>query len=167
MHLVAVLGYSGRRGDALHDVCAARLRHAEQLVDGADAVLLSGWGRRRNGSGEAGLMRAAWNGGDVPLIEDDKARSTVENAAGVAAAARRLDATEVTVVTSRWHAFRARALVRAALPGVDVRTSSPPGRARVALAARELACVVALPVQLLRLRARRQNLDSKGGRNRC
>jgi uncharacterized SAM-binding protein YcdF (DUF218 family) len=153
VHLVAVLGYSGRRGDALHDLCAARLRHAEKLVDDADAVLLSGWGRRRNGTGEAELMRAAWNGGEVQLLADDSPRSTVDNAVGVATAARRLDATEVTVVTSRWHAFRARALVRAALPGVEVRTSSPAGRAPVLVLAREAACVIALPYHLLRLRA--------------
>jgi hypothetical protein len=152
VHLVAVLGYSGRRGDALHDVCATRLRHAEQLVGTADAVLLSGWGRRRNGAGEAELMRAAWNGGDVPLLVDEQPHSTAENATGVAAAARRLDATEVTVVTSRWHAFRARALVRAALPGVAVRTSSPPGPAPALLVAREAACAIALPYHLLRLR---------------
>jgi DUF218 domain-containing protein len=152
VHLVAVLGYSGRRDDALHDVCATRLRHAEQLVGTADAVLLSGWGRHRNGAGEAELMRAAWKGGDVPLLVDEKPHSTVENATGVAAAARHLDATEVTVVTSRWHAFRARALVRKALPGVEVRTSSPPGRPPVLLFAREAACLVALPYQLLRVR---------------
>jgi DUF218 domain-containing protein len=163
MHLVAVLGYSGRNGDALHDVCGARLRHAEQLVGRADAVLLSGWGRRRNGAREAELMRAAWNGGDVPLLVDDKPRSTVENAVGVAAAARRLDASEVTVVTSRWHALRARTLVRAALPGVTVRSSSPDGRAPIALLARELACVAALPYQLLRLHLR----GSEGRNDRC
>ena len=157
MHLVAVLGYSGRRGDALHAVCAERLRHAEQLVGDADAVLLSGWGRRRNGAGEAELMRTAWNGGNVPLIADDDARSTVENALGTAVTARRLDATDVTVVTSRWHAFRARALVRAALPGVSVRTPSPAGRPPVALLVREVACVGVLPYQLLRVRARRRN----------
>jgi uncharacterized SAM-binding protein YcdF (DUF218 family) len=154
VHLVAVLGYSGRGGDTLHDVCSERLRHAEQLAARADAVLLSGWGRRRRRAGEAELMRTAWNGGDVALIADEAARSTVENAVGVAAAARRLDATEVTVVTSRWHAFRARTLVRAALPGVPVNTSSPAGHAPTALLARELVCVIALPYHLLRLRAR-------------
>ena len=156
MHLIAVLGYSGRRGDALHDVCAERLRQAEQLAPGADAVLLSGWGRRRNGAGEAELMRAAWNGGNVPLIADETARSTVENAIAVADTARRLDATEVTVVTSGWHAFRARALVRTALPGVLVRTSPSAGRAPAVLLAREAVCIVALPYQLLRVRKRRR-----------
>jgi hypothetical protein len=159
MHLVAVLGYSGRRGDTLHAICVERLRHAEELVGGADAVLLSGWGRRRrrNGAGEAELMRTAWNGGHVPLLADDEARSTVENALGTAVTARRLDATDVTVVTSRWHAFRAGALVRAALPGVTVQTSSPAGRAPVGLLVREVACLAVLPYQLLRVRVRRRN----------
>ncbi len=100
-------------------------------------------------------MRAAWNGREVRLIADDTARSTAGNAVSVAETARRLDAAEVTVVTSRWHAFRARTLVRAALPGVSVRTSSPTGRPPVSLLARELVCVAALPYHLVRLRAGR------------
>jgi hypothetical protein len=136
-------------------VCAARLQHAEQLAGSADAVLLSGWGRRRNRAAEAELMRAAWKGGGAPLFTDETPRTTIDNAVGVAAAARRLDATEITVVTSRWHAFRARALVKAALPDATVRTSSPSGPAPIALLVRELACVVALPYQLLRTKARR------------
>jgi hypothetical protein len=141
MRLVAVLGYSRRRFDGIHDVCAERLRHAETL-DG-DAVLLSG---------EADVMKPAWNGGDVPVLTDVAARNTRQNAAGIAEAARRLGASEVVVVTSRWHAFRARALVRAALPRVQVSSSSPPGRPPLALLAREIACLAMLPYQLLRLR---------------
>jgi len=157
VRLVAVLGYSGRRPDGLHVVCAERLRHAEQLVADADAVLLSGWSRRASGGGEAELMRAAWKGADVPVVSDGTARNTAENAAGVAETARRLAASEIVVVTSRWHAFRARTLVRAALrePGVSVRTSSPPGRSPIPLLARELACFAALPYHLVRLRASR------------
>jgi hypothetical protein len=157
MRLVAVLGYSGRRSDGLHAVCSERLRHAEQLVADGDAVLLSGWARRRNGAGEAELMRGAWNGAEAPLVIDSAARNTRQNAAGVAETARRLAADEVVVVTSRWHAFRARALVRAALrrPGVSVLTSSPAGRPPVALLARELVCLAALPYHLVRLRASR------------
>ncbi len=156
MRLVAVLGYSGRRSDGLHVVCAERLRHAEQLVAEGDAVLLSGWSRR-TGVGEAELMRVVWRGADAPLVSDPTARNTKENAAGVAETARRLGANEVVVVTSRWHAFRARTLVRLALPdqGVSVRTSSPPGRPPVALLARELVCLAALPYDLIRLHARR------------
>jgi uncharacterized SAM-binding protein YcdF (DUF218 family) len=156
MRLVAVLGYSGRRSDGLHAVCAERLRHAEQLVAHADAVLLSGWARRTNGADEAELMRVAWKGEDLQLVSDATARNTRENAVGVADTVRRLGANEVVVVTSRWHAFRARTLVRAALrePGVSVRTSSPPGRPPVTLLARELVCLAALPYHLIRLRTR-------------
>jgi uncharacterized SAM-binding protein YcdF (DUF218 family) len=142
MRLVAVLGYSRRRFDGMHDVCAERLRHAEGLD--ADAFLLSG---------EAELMQGAWNGAAVQLLTDGAARNTRQNAAGIAETARRVGASEVVVVTSRWHAFRARALVRAALPEVPVSSSSPPGRPPLALLAREIACLAMLPYQLLRLRA--------------
>jgi hypothetical protein len=154
--LVAVLGYSGRVHHDLHDICVTRLEHAEQIAADGDTVLLSGWARHVNGTGEAELMRSAWKGADVPLVSDADARNTRENAVGVAEAARRLGAGEVMVVTSRWHAFRARTLVRAALrePEVDVQSSSPPGRASVLLVVREIVCVAGLPYQLLRLRAR-------------
>lgn len=141
MRLVAVLGYSPRRASGLHDICAQRLRHAESLD--ADAVLLSG---------EAELMRPAWRGPEVQFASDGAARNTRENAVGVAEAARRLGADEVVVVTSRWHAFRARSLVRSLLPGVRVSSSSPPGRPPLALLAREAGCLALLPYQLLRLR---------------
>jgi uncharacterized SAM-binding protein YcdF (DUF218 family) len=164
--LVAVLGYSARRSDGLHAVCAARLRHAERLAADGDTVLLSGWARRRNGAGEAELMRTAWNGPDVKLIAEGTARNTRENAAGVAETARRLGANEIVIVTSRWHAFRARTLVRAVLrePIVRVQTSSPAGRASVRLVGREFACLAALPLQLIRLRAGRRGA---AGISRC
>jgi hypothetical protein len=152
VRLVAVLGYSNRREPDLHRLCAARLRHAEELAGEEDAVLLSGWSRRRGGRSEAELMHRDWSGGKVRIVQDADARSTVGNAASVAEAARRLGATEVTVVTSRWHAFRARTLVRAALPGTPVRTSSPAGRPSLPLLAREVACVAMLPYQMLRIR---------------
>jgi len=154
VRLVAVLGYSGRRHHGLHDVCAERLRHAEELAADGDTVLLSGWARHRNGTGEAELMRDAWSGPEVVLVSDSTARNTRENAAEVAETARRLGADEVVVVTSRWHARRARTLVRAALrePSVTVQSSSPPGSKPVILLARELVCLAALPYHLLRLR---------------
>jgi uncharacterized SAM-binding protein YcdF (DUF218 family) len=135
MRLVAVLGYSGT------ELCRARVRHAERLVRDGDAVLLSG---------EAEVMRGAWNGRETLL--DPAARNTRQNAQGVAAAARRLGADEVVVVTSSWHAYRARKLVRAALPpNVSVSSSSPPGRGPVRLLARELACLALLPLHVIRL----------------
>jgi len=149
MRLVAVLGYSGRRKRELHAVCEARVRHAETLE--ADAVLLSG---------EAELMHGAWRGREVEL--DPRARNTRENARGVAEAARRLEADEVVVVTSAWHAFRARTLVRAALrdPTVKVTSSSPPGPRPARLLARELVCLAGLPLQLLAV----QRADQRVGR---
>jgi uncharacterized SAM-binding protein YcdF (DUF218 family) len=152
MHLVAVLGYSSRRANGLHELCAARLRHAEQLAPDADVVLLSGWSRRPGNTSEAELMRSAWNGGDTRVIEDSSARHTADNALSVAEAARRVEATEVTVVTSRWHAFRARTLVRAALPGTPVRASSPAGRPPLSLFAREIGCIALLPYNVFRIR---------------
>jgi hypothetical protein len=149
MRLVAVLGYSGRRRRELHAICEARVRHADTLD--ADAVLLSG---------EAELMQGAWRGGEVVL--DPRARNTRENARAVAEAARRLEADEVVVVTSAWHAFRARTLVQAAIgnSAVTVTSSSPPGPRPVRLLARELACLAALPLQLLAVR----RADQRAGR---
>jgi uncharacterized SAM-binding protein YcdF (DUF218 family) len=157
VRLVAVLGYSGRRHHGLHDLCAERLRHAEQLAARGDTVLLSGWARHRNRTAEAELMRASWNGPEVTLVSDSTARNTSENAEEVAETARRLGADEVVVVTSGWHAPRARTLVRAALrePSVSVQSSSPPSRKPVALLAREFFCLAALPYPLVRVRARR------------
>ena len=152
--LVAVLGYSGRRHHGLHDICADRLRHAEWLADAGDVVLLSGWARHTNGTGEAELMRDAWKGADVELVSDATARNTRENALGVAQAARELGADEVVVVTSGWHAPRARTLVRAALPGVPVKSSSPPGRRPASLVVREAVCLAALPYHLVRVHIR-------------
>ena len=99
-------------------------------------------------------MRAAWRGPEVTLVSDSTARNTRENAAEVAQTARRLGADEVVVVTSGWHAPRARALVRAALrqASVSVQSSSPPGQKPVTLLAREVACLAALPYHLVRVR---------------
>jgi two-component system response regulator ChvI len=96
-------------------------------------------------------MQGACRGGEVVL--DTRARNTRENARGVAEAARRLEADEVVVVTSSWHALRARTLVRAAIgdPAVTVTSSSPPGPRPVRLLARDLVCLAALTLQLLAL----------------
>jgi hypothetical protein len=152
--VVAVLGYSGRRGSGLHPVCAARLARAEQLAGGAAAVILSGWARRPRAESEAELMRAAWKGPDVPLLCDPDASSTAVNAANIAADVRDLDACELVVVTSSWHVRRARALLRAALRNQDVRLSveSADGTPSAWIAARELACLAALPLQVGRAR---------------
>jgi uncharacterized SAM-binding protein YcdF (DUF218 family) len=151
--LVAVLGYSTRRGGALHPVCAARLRAAEEVAAGADAVVLSGWARRPHHPSEAELMVAAWHGPDVHLVPDGDARTTAGNARGVARAAREAGATKVVAVTSSWHRRRARALLRAALGSdVELELVASAGRDGLGLRARELACLVALPLQSALLR---------------
>ena len=151
--LVAVLGYSGRRGEGIHPVCAGRLAAAEAAAEGVDAVLLSGWSRRRGRASEASLMQAAWRGPDVLLLDDGDARTTLGNARAVAAAAKAIEATEVVVVTSSWHRLRARLLVRAALgPDVKLELVSPDHRAPPHLLGRELLCLLALPLQLRALR---------------
>jgi uncharacterized SAM-binding protein YcdF (DUF218 family) len=146
MRLVAVLGYSARREAGLHAICASRVAHAETLADGAGAVVLSG---------ESDLMREAWRGPAVQLTFDPRARNTAGNAVGVAAAARELGATEVVLVTSRWHAPRAALLLRAALrgSGIPVTTSSPPDRPGPRLLLRELACFAAAPYQAMRVKS--------------
>lgn len=147
MRLVAVLGYSDRRGDALHPVCAARLARAESEVRPDDTVLLSGWAKRRAETAEAELMARAWTAAVRSVILDRTARSTVGNAMGIARAARRVGAREVVVVTSGWHGRRASVLARAALAGshvnVTLATTDERGTYRARL--RELACRVTLP----------------------
>ena len=145
--LVAVLGYSTWRGDGLHPICEARLQAAERPAEGAEAVLFSGWSRRRHRPSEAELMKAAWRGPAVRLVADGDARTTAGNARAVAAAARHVGADEVVIVTSSWHARRARLLVQAALdPDVRLLVATP-GRTRPPhLIGRELAW---LPVSLV------------------
>lgn len=156
--LIAVFGFSARGSGSseLHPLCALRLRHAEELADGAEAVVLSGWSRHGSGFGEAELMRDAWQGPDVRLVCDTTARNTMQNALGVAALARELHVGEVVIVTSQWHAPRAGALVRAALAdgSISVRTSSPRGLRHPRLVVRELVCLAALPYQRRRVRPR-------------
>jgi hypothetical protein len=121
--VVAVLGYSDRRGGGLHPVCAARLESALPFAEGARAIVLSGWARRRGARPEAELMKRAWRGRGADVVAEPHARTTAENAARVAAIAVRLQADELVVVTSGWHAPRARLLFLAALRGSGVRLS--------------------------------------------
>jgi uncharacterized SAM-binding protein YcdF (DUF218 family) len=144
--VVAVVGYSRRRRGELHPLCAGRLRHAEQLAVGANAVILSG-------RAEAELMRAAWSEPDLPLLCDHEARTTAGNAANIAARARELGAKELVVVTSRWHRARVTLLMRTALRGSGIRLTveGTNGRWPPLLVAREVACFALLPLQLPRV----------------
>jgi uncharacterized SAM-binding protein YcdF (DUF218 family) len=153
--LLVVLGYSDGRRSGLHPICAARLERAARAADGADAVVLTGWARRRGGMPEAELMRRAWRGSEGRVICDTEARITAENAARVAALVCELGAREVVVVTSWWHRLRAALLFRLLLRETGARVSViAAGRPRsLRLVLREVACFTLVPLQIRRARA--------------
>ena len=146
--LIAVLGYSNGGGE-LHPVCAARLTRAAAEAKLRDAVLLSGWARRRSDTSEAALMARAWDGYSAHVLLDHTARTTYGNVVSAAAAAHALAVREVVLVTSGWHGVRAATLLRAALRGsgrrVTVASTSERGALRALL--RELACWPLVPLQ--------------------
>jgi hypothetical protein len=156
--LIAVLGYSPRRSDRLHPVCSARVDRASAVARTGDLVVLTGWSRHPGVEPEAELMARAWTGAEVELVLERDARHTRGNARMVADEARARAAREVLLVTSWWHRPRATTLVRAALrdSGIPVSSTGAPSPAPFALLLRELACLVALPVQLVGLRRLRR-----------
>ena len=147
--VLVVLGYSGDGADELHPVAVSRLERAAELATDEDVVVLSGWARVPHERSEAELMRAAWRGAAREVVVDPDARTTVENLANALNDVLRVGAREVVIVTSSWHAARAKAAMRWLLrhTGIKVRSASPAGRSRGA-ALRELALWTLLPVQL-------------------
>ena len=149
--LVAILGYSDGTPQALHPVCVARVDRAAAEANAGDVVLFSGWARGRREASEADLMAASWRGATKHHIVDRDARTTLGNAIAVGRAARRVEATEVLVVTSGWHARRASVLVRASLLGSGARlriaaTDEAPSPVR---GLRELAAWTIVPLLAL------------------
>ncbi len=124
--LVAVLGYSDGSTVDLHPVCAARLARAAEEAGPDDVVLFSGWARGGAVQTEADLMVESWAGAAHTRLVDRSARTTLGNALATAGAARRVQAGEVVLVTSRWHAQRAAVLTRAALAGSSTRVRVSP-----------------------------------------
>jgi uncharacterized SAM-binding protein YcdF (DUF218 family) len=155
--VVAVLGFSGRRGGGLHPVCAARVERAGELATADYVVVVSGWARARGSVSEAELMRRAWRGPAARVLLDDGARHTAENAAHAAGLACDLGAGEILVVTSRWHAPRAAAFFRWYLrgSGVGVRVASARGPLAPLPVVREAAVWPLVPAQIARTPARR------------
>jgi uncharacterized SAM-binding protein YcdF (DUF218 family) len=155
--VIVVLGYSDRERDRLHPVCAERLAAAAEVATAHDVVVLSGWARAPGSIPEAELMRRAWRGTAAQLVVDPDARTTAENAWNALDDVVRTRAREVVVVTSRWHAARARAAFRAVLRGRGVRVTvvSPPGT-RAGARLRELPLWPLLPLQLAVARRRRR-----------
>jgi uncharacterized SAM-binding protein YcdF (DUF218 family) len=154
--VVVVLGYSSRGQSELHPLCRARLECAAQLTTADDVVVLSGWSRDGRAQPEAELMRAAWAGPARRVVVDPDARTTAENAVNAVDDILGSGAREVVVVTSRWHAARARGAFKLALLGrrARVRVVSPPGRGRRRTRLRELSLWPLLPFQLAVARRR-------------
>ncbi len=119
--VLVVLGYSDGGRGKLHPIAAARLARAAEVATGRDVVVLSGWARVPGTRSEAELMAAAWQGRARELVVDPDARTTVGNAVNALDDIRRVEAREVVVVTSRWHAPRAKAAFRLLLRGRGIR----------------------------------------------
>ena len=150
--IVVVLGYSDGGTGMLHPVCEARLRRAAELTTDDDVVVLSGWSRIAGARSEADLMAESWSGAAREVVLDPDASSTVENAANAVADVLRAGATIVVVVTSRWHAPRARAAFRWLLRGhgVQIEVATPRERGAPRDRMRELVLWTLLPAQLSR-----------------
>lgn len=149
--VIVVLGYSDQGEGVLHPICRERLDHAASIANEHDVVVLSGWARVPGTRSEAELMAAAWTGQAGELVVDPDAKTTVGNATNAVDDVLRTNATEVLVVTSRWHAPRSAVAFRWRLRGCGARvvTSAPqsPGKFRDWL--RELPCWLLLPFQLV------------------
>jgi uncharacterized SAM-binding protein YcdF (DUF218 family) len=147
--VIVVLGYSDGGRGTIHPVCAARVKRAGEISTANDVVVLSGWARVAGTRSEAHLMEAAWTGAAAELVVDPDARTTVGNARNALDDIRRVGAQEVVVVTSRWHAARARAAFRLLLwrHRVAVRTASPAEPFDLRAAVRELLLWLLLPAQ--------------------
>ena len=95
-------------------------------------------------------MAAAWSGRAREVVVDPDARTTVGNACNALDDIRRVGAREVVVVTSRWHAARAKAAFRLLLRGGGRARDGglPAGAANLGAAIRELPLWPLLPAQL-------------------
>jgi hypothetical protein len=148
--VIVVLGYSDGGRGALHPIGAARLARAAEVATEDDVVVLSGWARVQGTRSEAELMAEAWEGEARELVVDPDARTTVGNAVNALDDIRRVGAREVVVVTSQWHAPRAKAAFRLLLRGSGVRVvaACPPEPRNLRARARELPLWALLPTQL-------------------
>jgi hypothetical protein len=148
--VIVVLGYSDGGAGTIHPICAARVARAAEIATPVDVVVLSGWARAPGTRSEAHLMEAAWHGSAREVIVDPDARTTVGNARNALDDIRRVGAGEVVVVTSRWHAARAKAAFRWLLRGgrIRVRAAYPNEGFSLQPALRELPLWLLLPAQL-------------------
>ncbi len=162
--MIVVLGYSDGGRDELHPIGAARLTRAAEISTAADVVVLSGWARVAGTQPEAQLMAAAWAGSAAEVVVDPDARTTVGNAFNALNDIQRVGAREIVVVTSRWHAPRAKAAFRLLLwrRSVRVRATFPPEPANLGAMLRELPLWLLLPAQLWHARKLRPRDATSG-----
>lgn len=148
--VIVVLGYSDGGRDELHPIGAARLMRAAEISTAKDVVVLSGWARVPGTQSEAELMAAAWAGSAYEVVVDPDAQTTVGNAFNALNDIKRVNAREVVVVTSRWHAPRAKAAFRLLLrgSGVNVTAAVPPSPRAMRASLRELLLWPLLAVQV-------------------
>lgn len=148
--VLVVLGYSDGGAGTIHPVCTARVARAAEIATADDVVVLSGWARVPGTRSEAELMAAAWAGSARDVVVDPDAQTTVGNAWNALDDIRRVGTREVIVVTSRWHAARAKAAFRLLLrgTGIHVTAVSPSGPWHVRAALRELPLWLLLPGQI-------------------
>jgi len=148
--VIVVLGYSDGGTGTIHPVCAARVARAAEVATPDDVVVLSGWARVPGTRSEAHLMEAAWHGEAREVIVDPDAQTTVGNTRNALDDIRRVEAREVIVVTSRWHAARAKAAFRLLLRGshVHVRAAYPAEPFTLLPTLRELPLWLLLPAQI-------------------
>jgi hypothetical protein len=119
---VVVVPGTAEDRDGIHTITAeafGRLRRAEEIArtSAVRAVILSGWsGPCAQGLSEAEQMMQAWSGTDVPIIFDEAARSTAENALCTAVIIGALGEVKDVIVVASWaNAMRLRLVFHAAL----------------------------------------------------
>lgn len=125
---IVVVPGTARLENGVHTLTAetyGRLRRAEQIARRRPvrAVILSGWnGPNDLGLSEAAQMRDAWRGPAVPIILDEAARTTAENALWSASLAGALgDVHKLCMVTSWVSSVRLGLATMAALRDAGVR----------------------------------------------
>ncbi len=101
-------------------------------------------------------MADAWTGQASELVIDPDAQTTVGNATNSLKDVLRVGATDVVVVTSRWHAPRAAAVFRWCLreSAATIVTASPPHRDGMGRWIGELVRWAVLPLQFATIRHR-------------
>lgn len=138
---VVVVPGTARTVNGTHTLTAesfGRLRRAEEIARRGPvrALILSGWnGRDEHGSSEAAQLLDAWRGPSVPVVLDEAARTTAENALWSAALASALgDVPRVRMITAWVSAPRLGLATSAALrgTGIGLRLSVVWGRAQAA-----------------------------------